>query len=121
MTTAVVLTGGGSLGAAQVGMLQAIAKRGVAPDLLVGTFRGALNDAWVAGPVHSRSPVRPSPCLRPRMDRGRFGFFPELRTPPLPTTHVRAGTGHRALTRATSSTAACHPDACTGGPRGHPS
>src|SRR3954453_4561261 len=35
---------------------------------------------------------------------GRFGFFPELRTPPLPATHVRAGTGHRTLTRATSST-----------------
>src|SRR4051794_21796073 len=35
---------------------------------------------------------------------GRFGFFPELRTPPLPVTHVRAGTGHRTLTRATSST-----------------
>ena len=48
MTTAVVLTGGGSLGAAQVGMLQALAKRGVAPDLLVGTCRGALNAAWVA-------------------------------------------------------------------------
>lgn len=48
MTTAVVLTGGGSLGAVQVGMLQALAKRGGAPDLLVGTSRGALNAAWVA-------------------------------------------------------------------------
>ncbi len=34
----------------------------------------------------------------------RFGFFPELRTPPLPVAHVRAGTSHRTLTRATSST-----------------
>ena len=40
----------------------------------------------------------------PRMERGPLGFFPELRTPPLPATHVRAGTGHRTLTRATSST-----------------
>lgn len=49
MTTAFVLTGGGSLGAVQVGMLQALADRGVKPDLLVGTSCGALNAAWVAG------------------------------------------------------------------------
>ena len=30
----------------------------------------------------------------PRMERESLGFFPELRTPPLPATHVRAGTGH---------------------------
>ena len=35
----------------------------------------------------------------PRMERGPLGFSPELRTPPLPATHVRVGTGHRALTR----------------------
>ena len=33
----------------------------------------------------------------PRMGRGSLGFFPELRTPPLPATHVRAGTGHEHL------------------------
>lgn len=49
MSTAFVLTGGGSLGAVQVGMLQALAERGVKPDLLVGTSCGALNAAWVAG------------------------------------------------------------------------
>ncbi len=49
MTTALVLTGGGSLGAVQVGMLQALAERGIMPDLLVGTSCGALNAAWVAG------------------------------------------------------------------------
>jgi hypothetical protein len=27
------------------------------------------------------------------MERQRFGFFPELRTPQLPAAHVRAGTG----------------------------
>ena len=41
MTTAVVLSGGGSLGAVQVGMLQALGERGVTPDLLVGVHRGA--------------------------------------------------------------------------------
>lgn len=48
MTTAFVLTGGGSLGAVQVGMLQALAAHGVEPDFLVGTSAGALNAAWVA-------------------------------------------------------------------------
>jgi NTE family protein len=47
--TAFVLTGGGSLGAVQVGMLQALEEHGVAPDLLAGTSAGALNAAWVAG------------------------------------------------------------------------
>ncbi len=49
MTTAFVLSGGGSLGAVQVGMLQALAARGVRPDLLIGTSAGALNAAYVAG------------------------------------------------------------------------
>ena len=49
MTTAFVLSGGGSLGAVQVGMLQALAERQVSPDLLVGTSAGALNAAFVAG------------------------------------------------------------------------
>jgi NTE family protein len=46
---AFVLSGGGSLGAVQVGMLQALAADGVQPDLLVGTSAGAVNAAWVAG------------------------------------------------------------------------
>jgi len=54
MTTAFVLTGGGSLGAVQVGMLQALSERGITPDLLVGTSCGALNAAWVAGHGMSR-------------------------------------------------------------------
>jgi NTE family protein len=49
MTTAFVLSGGGSLGAVQVGMLQALAERGHTPDLLVGTSAGAINAAYVAG------------------------------------------------------------------------
>jgi len=48
-TTAFVLSGGGSLGAVQVGMLQALASNVVHPDLLVGTSAGAVNAAWVAG------------------------------------------------------------------------
>lgn len=44
-----VLSGGSSLGALQVGMLQALQEAGLAPDLLVGTSVGALNAAFVAG------------------------------------------------------------------------
>ena len=49
MTTAFVMSGGGSLAAVQVGMLQALATRGVEPDLLIGTSAGALNAGYVAG------------------------------------------------------------------------
>jgi predicted acylesterase/phospholipase RssA len=55
MTTAFVLSGGGSLGAVQVGMLQALAERSVTPDLLVGTSAGALNAVFVA--AHGTSPA----------------------------------------------------------------
>ena len=48
MTTAFVLGGGGVLGAAEVGMLQALFERGIAPDLVLGTSIGALNGALVA-------------------------------------------------------------------------
>ena len=37
-------------------------------------------------------PVFPSPA-HPGWNKACFGFFPELRTPQLPATHVRAGTG----------------------------
>lgn len=48
MTTAFVLSGGGSLGSVQVGMLMALAEAGIAPDLIVGTSVGALNGGWIA-------------------------------------------------------------------------
>jgi NTE family protein len=44
---AFVLSGGGSLGAAQVGMLQALIEAGIKPDMLVGTSVGAVNAAWI--------------------------------------------------------------------------
>lgn len=48
MTTAFVLSGGGSLGSIQVGMLHALAERGFRPDLLIGTSAGALNAGFIA-------------------------------------------------------------------------
>src|SRR3954470_444985 len=47
-TVAFVLSGGASLGAAQVGMLRALYERDIIPDLIVGTSAGALNGAYVA-------------------------------------------------------------------------
>jgi NTE family protein len=47
MTTAFVLSGGGSLGAVQVGMLAALQERGFRPDLLIGTSVGALNAGYL--------------------------------------------------------------------------
>jgi NTE family protein len=47
-TVAFVLSGGASLGAIQVGMLQALYERGVVPDLIVGTSAGAMNGAFIA-------------------------------------------------------------------------
>ena len=49
MVTAVVLSGGGSLGAIQVGMLLALADREIVPDVFVGTSVGAINAAFLAG------------------------------------------------------------------------
>ena len=49
VTTAFVLSGGGSLGSVQVGMLLALAERRIAPDFIVGTSVGAINAAYLAG------------------------------------------------------------------------
>ncbi len=48
---AVVLSGGGNLGAFQVGVVDAMAAHGIVPDLLVGTSVGAINAAfWAFNP-----------------------------------------------------------------------
>jgi NTE family protein len=52
--TAFVLSGGGGLGAVQVGMLQALTEAGIRPDMLIGTSVGAVNAAWAGGrPDHA--------------------------------------------------------------------
>ncbi|MEV0044831.1 patatin-like phospholipase family protein [Nocardia rhamnosiphila] len=48
MTTAFVLWGGGSLGAAQVGMLRALTAHGIRADKVVGASVGALNGSFYA-------------------------------------------------------------------------
>jgi NTE family protein len=47
--TALVLAGGGSFGAIQVGMMHALAAHGVSADMVVGSSVGAINGAYYAG------------------------------------------------------------------------
>lgn len=48
-TTAFVFAGGGSLGAIQVGMMQALVGHGVTADMVVGSSVGSMNGAYYAG------------------------------------------------------------------------
>ncbi|WMC12065.1 patatin-like phospholipase family protein [Oceanimonas pelagia] len=50
--TALVLAGGGSLGAVQVGMLQALIEHGFHAELVVGASVGAINGAYFAARPH---------------------------------------------------------------------
>lgn len=56
--TAFVLAGGGSLGAVQVGMLAALTRRGIVPDLVVGASVGAINAAYYAAEPDERGVER---------------------------------------------------------------
>jgi NTE family protein len=47
-SVAFVLSGGGNLGALQIGMLRALTERGIRPDLIVGCSVGAINGAAFA-------------------------------------------------------------------------
>jgi NTE family protein len=52
--TALVFTGGGSLGAIQVGMLRVLMSSGVQPDFVVGASAGALNASYFAGAPNAK-------------------------------------------------------------------
>lgn len=85
MPTAFVLSGGGNLGAVQVGMVQALTDRGIVPDLLVGTSVGAVNAAFLAaGP----SPARVEELAKIWAHTGRRDVFPTS-----PRTAMGAATG----------------------------
>lgn len=62
--TAFVLSGGGSLGAAQVGMLRALTELGIRPDLVVGCSVGAVNAAWMGASPDHEGAVRLSEIWR---------------------------------------------------------
>ena len=52
---AFVLSGGASLGAMQVGMLRALLERDIRPDVIVATSVGAVNGAFIASHMPTRS------------------------------------------------------------------
>src|SRR5437588_6691246 len=56
--TAFVLSGGASLGALQVGMLEALYEHAIAPDVLVATSVGALNAAFIASRAQTVATAR---------------------------------------------------------------
>jgi NTE family protein len=93
-----VLGGGGSLGAVQVGMLQALGERDLAPDVVAGTSVGSLNGAVVA-----REPASAADRLSDvwaRMTRERVfpgGLLGEARTLEHTRTHLFPSTGLAAV------------------------
>jgi NTE family protein len=72
--TAFVLSGGASLGALHVGMLEALYERGITPDFLVGTSVGGLNAAFVAS--RPQSPQTASELGRVWRELQREDVFP---------------------------------------------
>ena len=93
-----VLGGGGSLGAVQVGMLQALAEREVFPDLVVGTSVGSLNGAVLA--MDPKGAANRLNRIWPRIRRQMVfpgGPLAQLRTLQQGRTHLFPNTGLQSL------------------------
>jgi NTE family protein len=74
---AFVLSGGASLGAIQVGMLEALFERRIVPDLVVGSSVGAVNSAFIAGREPSPEAVHELGEIWRGLSRGEiFPFRP---------------------------------------------
>lgn len=79
---AFVLSGGGNLGAVQVGMLRALAEAGVVPDLIVGCSVGAINGAAFAAEPDLDGVERLDRIWR-RIAEGEPDLMPSRRLPVL--------------------------------------
>jgi NTE family protein len=96
-----VLGGGGSLGAAQVGMLTALAEHDLVADLVVGTSVGALNGAVVAlDPRGAAGRLRGVWQAMTRRQVFPGGPLAQARTLRAGRTHLFANTGLAAVIRA---------------------
>ncbi len=97
--TAFVLGGGGLLGAAEVGMLQALTEAGIAPDLVLGTSVGALNGAAIAAAPTAETVERLTQLWSALGTEGVFAssIFGQMRTLARSRTHLHANTRLRAL------------------------
>ncbi|MBI2313703.1 MAG: patatin-like phospholipase family protein [Betaproteobacteria bacterium] len=75
---ALVLQGGGALGAYQAGVYQALEEHDLAPDWVAGTSIGAINGALIAG----NAPARRLPRLREFWEAvSRPGYWPPANVP----------------------------------------
>lgn len=84
-----VLGGGGSLGAAQVGMLQALAERRILPDVIAGTSVGSINGAVVAlDPVGAANRLSHTWAKMTRDAVFPGGLFAQARTLQASRTHL---------------------------------
>ena len=93
-----VLGGGGSLGAMQVGMLQALSEHEISVDLVAGTSVGALNGAVVA--LDPRGAANRLSHLWTRVTRDEVfpgGVLAQARTLQHSKTHLFANTGLAAV------------------------
>ncbi len=89
-----VLGGGGSLGAVQVGMLQALGEHDIAPDIVAGTSVGSLNGALVA--LDPRGAANRLSHLWVKITRERVfpgGLLAQVRTLQHTKTHLFSSTG----------------------------
>ncbi len=97
--TAFVLGGGGLLGAAEVGMLQALTEEGVVPDLVLGTSVGALNGAAIAAAPTAGAVGRLTDLWSALGTEGVFAssVLGQVRTLARSRTYLHANTRLRAL------------------------
>lgn len=89
-----VLGGGGSLGAVQVGMLQALSERPIPPDIVAGTSVGSLNGVVLA--LEPKSAANRLSHLWARMTRDRVfpgGLLAQARTLQHTRTHLFPSSG----------------------------
>lgn len=102
--TAFVLGGGGLLGAAEVGMLQALTEAGVRPDLVLGSSVGALNGAAIAADPTPETVGRLTDLWTALGSDGVFAssIFGQVRTLARSRTHVHSNARLRALIDAQS-------------------
>src|SRR5581483_2086315 len=99
LRTAFVLGGGGVLGTAEVGMLQALTERDVVPDLVIGSSVGALNGAMFATDPTMATVERMKSAWMSLSKRGAFSgsVFGQLRTLARHGTHLHENAALRAL------------------------
>jgi len=71
---AVVLGGGATLGAFEVGVIDSLARRGIVPDMLIGTSAGAINAAYWA---FRSSPATGEGLLECWLEANQSTMFPD--------------------------------------------